>query len=65
MTKKDYELVASAISISRIGARRTFEEKLVADIGDRVADMVVTHLSVRFKVADPRFDEEKFKAACK
>ncbi len=71
MTKKDYELIAGVISDSR--SWEGVEEGAV--MGDSVLteenhsseqnDFIQTAFVRRLSAEDPRFNEEKFIAACK
>ena len=60
MTKKDYILIANAIGrtgmASNIGRRKRSPEEVLS--------LLVTDLSASFKNDNPRFDGDRFRAAC-
>jgi hypothetical protein len=59
MTKKDYELIAEGIRVSRYGNIASDTPEFQHGI-----DRVVVNLAFRFGMANPRFDTKKFYAAC-
>lgn len=58
MTRKDYELIADAISGTILEYARQGED--VADVMRELAENLATEL----EMDNPRFDREKFRKAC-
>lgn len=64
MTRRDYELIATAVREAReqvLAALHTEEDVAVAD---DILDVVVGHLALRLADDNDRFDSTRFKEAC-
>jgi hypothetical protein len=57
MTKKDYQLIADMIATTRTGVNSWTN-------GNDALDDLVGNLGFAFALDNPRFDRDKFEAAC-
>jgi hypothetical protein len=62
MTRKDYQLIAAALKSARVPSSLGNENKAIYNNGvDNAVDFVARELAKD----NPRFDDQKFRAACK
>ena len=60
MTKKDFTLIANAIGRTQMASNIGKKKRTP----DEVLSLLVTDLAASLKADNPRFDEDRFRAAC-
>lgn len=61
MTRKDYELIAAALRMSRVGNLAGNENRALYNNG---VDNAATNVADALASDNPRFDRERFLSAC-